>query len=196
MHDFSIYNNQILYAENILCESLDLIELIENTDKLMKSNEAISKWSTWKASGENIFIFGEKKQSDKTYLNQSQDDVKYIYNKIYYSINQAFELYKNNIEKNIGKFNEFGVAKYSTGSRMGKHVDVDPLRENFKETVSGILYLNDNYIGGEIYFENQELFIKPKSGSMVIFPSVPPFFHESKTIEKGIKYICTAFCSL
>ena len=196
MLDVNIFHNKILYLKNILPNSLDLIDLIESTDDLIRPNEAISKWDIWKASGNSGYVFGKKKQSNRNYLNRSQEGVQCIYNEIYSLIDKSFKLYKDNIEKNIGTFDEFGIGKYYTGSGMGKHVDVDPSRQNFKETVSGILYLNDDYLGGEIFFEDHHLLIKPEAGSMIIFPSTTPFFHESKPIEKGVKYICTAFCSI
>ncbi len=195
MHDKNIFHDKIFYFKNIFSNSLDLINLIENTDHLIKSNEAISKWHTWEASGDGNYIFGKKKQSNRYCLNESQEDIKYIYNKIYWLFDEYFKIYQNSVKKNIGAFGEFGIGKYHTGSTMGRHVDVDPTRKDFKETVSGILYLNDDYEGGEIFFEDQQLLIKPQSGSMIIFPSDPPFFHESKIVQQGVKYICTAFCS-
>ena len=196
MLDVNIFHNKILYLKNILPNSLDLIDLIESTDDLIRPNEAISKWDIWKASGNSDYVFGKKKQSNRNYLNGSQENIQYIYNEIYSLIDKSFKIYKDNIQKSIGAFDEFGIAKYCTGSGMGKHVDVDPSRQSFKETVSGILYLNDDYQGGEIFFEEQGLLIKPEVGSVIIFPSTSPFFHESKSIEKGVKYICTAFCSI
>ena len=44
----------------------------------------------------------------------------------------------------------------------------------------GILYLNDNFSGGETYFPNQDVEILPKRGKLVIFPA-------SNTYKHGVK---------
>lgn len=36
--------------------------------------------------------------------------------------------------------------------------------------ISNLLYLNDNYIGGELYFPHHDLVIKPEAGMLVSFP--------------------------
>jgi predicted 2-oxoglutarate/Fe(II)-dependent dioxygenase YbiX len=59
--------------------------------------------------------------------------------------------------------------------------------------MSAVLYLNDDYEGGELNFKDQNITIKPEAGSIVIFPSVAPFYHESKEIISGNKYMCPAF---
>ena len=51
------------------------------------------------------------------------------------------------------------------------------------------MYLNDNYEGGEIEFPNQKVKIKPEAGSILIFPSMNPYIHESKPTSKNEKYV-------
>jgi hypothetical protein len=192
---FEIFCEKILYIKNVLPNSLSLINTIEEHDDNISDKEAIPKWENWSPSLDNNFFYGKIKISNYKKIETSSDVTKYIFNEIYKSIDFSISLYKKEINSDIGNFGQFGICKYVSGKGMGKHVDVDPSRKNFKETVSGVLYMNDNYIGGEIFFEDQDVLIKPESGSIVIFPSTPPFFHESKVLKSGTKYICTVFCS-
>jgi predicted 2-oxoglutarate/Fe(II)-dependent dioxygenase YbiX len=92
------------------------------------------------------------------------------------------------------------VAKYYPGKAMGAHVDSYDSMFNSNSTVqtnfammSAILYLNDDYEGGDLRFPNHDLTLKPKAGSMVVFPSTHPFIHESLKITSGYKYIVPLF---
>ena len=53
---------------------------------------------------------------------------------------------------------------------------------------SSVLYLNDNFDGGETYFENSRYQIKPKTGKLVFFTSGPEHVHGVKKITRGKRY--------
>jgi hypothetical protein len=195
MREYEIFSSKILYIKNALPNSDNLINELERTNETIKQSDAISKWTVWNSS-DGSYIFGNTKKTNSSMIVTSQTAIIDIFRKLHSAMEESFELYRNTIENNIGYFSELGISKYFTGASMGSHVDVDPGRDVFKETISGILYLNDNYSGGELNFQEQSVFIKPSSGSAVLFPSTPPFFHESKRIKSGVKYICTAFGSL
>jgi predicted 2-oxoglutarate/Fe(II)-dependent dioxygenase YbiX len=98
---------------------------------------------------------------------------------------------KNNLS--IAKPSALSISKYAEGSSMGPHVDDYGTNPRVKPIMSAVLYLNDDYEGGELNFKDQNITIKPEAGSVVIFPSVEPFYHESKEIISGNKYMCPAF---
>ncbi len=74
------------------------------------------------------------------------------------------------------------LTYWDPGDSMSLHADNtwhDGLEDHIKElehptdyrTHSALFYLNDNYDGGEIYFPEFDLEIKPKAGSLLTFPS-------------------------
>ena len=56
-----------------------------------------------------------------------------------------------------------------------------------------VLYLNDDYEGGEIYFPNQNMEIKPKPNTLVFFPGTLEYLHGVKPITNGVRYTLTSF---
>ena len=52
--------------------------------------------------------------------------------------------------------------------------------------LSALLFLNDNYKGGEFIVSDAEY--NPKQGSAIIFPTNFMFPHEVKIIKKGTRY--------
>jgi len=65
--------------------------------------------------------------------------------------------------------------------------------------ITAVVYLNDDYEGGEIEFRItepndytkvvKEILYKPEAGDILMFPSTPPYFHGVVNIKKSPKYI-------
>lgn len=84
----------------------------------------------------------------------------------------------------------FALVKYTEGQFFSEHSDGV---ENFGRALSIVIYLNDDYEGGELYFRNQNLTLKPVAKSMVMFPSTEEFLHEAKPVISGTKYAIVSF---
>jgi hypothetical protein len=68
-------------------------------------------------------------------------------------------------KKNIDAFPELmQITLWQKNSTQGMHLD----EERSTTNLTSILYLNDDYEGGETYFENGVI-IKPKKGKIVFF---------------------------
>ena len=58
-------------------------------------------------------------------------------------------------------------------------------------TTSVVGFLNtcgEDYTGGELVWNYQDIKFTPEKNDLVVFPSNYPYVHESKPIESGIKY--------
>jgi hypothetical protein len=75
------------------------------------------------------------------------------------------------------------IAKFEAGFGMHEHFDVNrPL------DYATLVYLNDDYIGGEIYFPEIDISIKPKAGDLVCFPDNEEYVHGVRPITSGSRY--------
>lgn len=79
----------------------------------------------------------------------------------------------------------FNFVKYLPNKFFKVHVDHGPY---YSCTISAVLYLNDNYEGGEIKFTRHGLQFKPEAGDLVMFPSNFVYEHSSEPITEGTKY--------
>jgi predicted 2-oxoglutarate/Fe(II)-dependent dioxygenase YbiX len=59
--------------------------------------------------------------------------------------------------------------------------------------VASLIYWNDNYEGGEIYFPNQDLTLKVKAGSAVFFPGDKFYSHGVTQVLSGERFTSPAF---
>jgi predicted 2-oxoglutarate/Fe(II)-dependent dioxygenase YbiX len=57
----------------------------------------------------------------------------------------------------------------------------------------GILYLNDNYGGGELYFPEHDIEFKPAAYSYICFPGGVENIHGVKEITEGTRYTMVSF---
>lgn len=57
----------------------------------------------------------------------------------------------------------------------------------------GVIYLNDDFDGGEIFYPNLGLEIKPKKGMMVIHPAGLKYLHGVKKVVEGIRHTISVF---
>jgi predicted 2-oxoglutarate/Fe(II)-dependent dioxygenase YbiX len=55
-------------------------------------------------------------------------------------------------------------------------------------TVSSVVYFNDDYEGGELWFPYLDLTFKPEAGDIVMFPSTFIYAHAARPVTSGIKY--------
>lgn len=76
-------------------------------------------------------------------------------------------------------------VKYGVGQHFQVHSD-----HGFSYTcaVSSVMYLNDEYEGGELYFPRFDLTFKPQLGDTVFFPSSFLFSHAALPVTSGVKY--------
>ena len=89
-----------------------------------------------------------------------------------------------------------GLVKWETGDLQHPHADGE--NESGKHpfywrNFGCVYYLNDDYEGGEIYFPNQNIELKPKPNTLVFFPGTMEYLHGVKEIKNGIRYTLTSF---
>jgi hypothetical protein len=86
----------------------------------------------------------------------------------------------------IQSYEAFNFVKYEgAGTHFKIHADHGP---TYVTTVSIVVYLNDDYIGGELWFPRFNLTLKPKAGDIVVFPSTYIYEHASQDMISGTKY--------
>ena len=82
------------------------------------------------------------------------------------------------------------IQRKSTGQFYDWHADTtgSPHRR-----LSAVLYLNDDFTGGETEFALQKVKIKPETGKLVLFPPYWTHTHWSRPVETGTKYIAATW---
>jgi hypothetical protein len=121
-----------------------------------------------------VYTYHEIEANEKEVLNLMQD--------------YAFRVYDYVLKTYGGPFQEFNphkthIARFEEGHGMHDHFDSS--RPN---DIATLVYLNSDYEGGEIYFPDYDIVIKPEPGDLLCFPDQPAYVHGVKTIKSGTRY--------
>lgn len=110
-------------------------------------------------------------------VNPKLDEVKYLVNKYVAKISQIYEttFYPR----------EIFVSFYRTSSELEPHIDFE--HPKLKDSLGMMLYFNEDFEGGEVYFPELDYQYKPVKGTAFIFPC-NEYLHGVKAITKGYRY--------
>jgi hypothetical protein len=93
-----------------------------------------------------------------------------------------------------------GLSGFGTIQRMQEGIELKPHTDQHTDPsikYAAIIYLNDDYLDGELFFKKNEQLIKPKKRSLLIFPGNDEFEHGVKHVGKGpIRYVLVGFVKI
>lgn len=150
------------------------------------------EWNT------HTFVYHDKVIQDRSdkpcqmQVDTTKDNI--IIDALYSPIEQYVKEKGKEYFKGWAGYTAIKYNKYTTGTSMTKHADhIHSIFENDIGTPTGIPILsiigllNDDYEGGEIeIFEDTK--IKPKTGEVLIFPSIFLYPHRVCEVTKGTRY--------
>src|SRR5690606_28368157 len=102
---------------------------------------------------------------------------------LYRLFNAAVQDYCSDFSLRIKEDEGYELLRYKIGGHYKRHVDSGGFRAD--RVVSGLLYVNDNYAGGELEFIKLGLKIKPGAGTIVLFPSNYVYEHVAHAVQEG-----------
>lgn len=127
------------------------------------------------------------KQSDLGPKDETNSELIDLHEEIYQKLKSCIDDYAKYWGINVVYYEAFNFVKYEgEGTHFNIHADHGPA---YNCTVSAVIYLNDDYQGGEIKFPRLDNFVHtPKTGDIAVFPSNYIYEHASLPMESGTKY--------
>ena len=190
-----VLHPKIHYYKNVI-ENPDLfLKELEEADLMPSYVPQISQWQEWRSSSGIDNVFGKQKECRlNNFKNQTVGDRinSKLCSLLAYKVLSIEESFCKDIGIESGYLpTTFYIKKYNVGAYMGPHVDsFDDDQDSL--TVSMVVYLNDDYEGGEINFPDFNISIKPEAGSVVVFES-KNILHEPVETTSGTKYLIPIF---
>lgn len=83
------------------------------------------------------------------------------------------------------------IQRQYAGVPLKEHVDndTDPSLE-----YASVIYLNDDYTDGEVFFTNKNIKLKPPARTMLVFPTDEEYLHGTEAPGEGpIRYVIPSF---
>ena len=206
MFTFEKLGDGLVYYKNIIENPYEIIKDIELLNdrveqkiklKHPKAESSLAKpWHNWDyQSGNNNIHFCKQRWLPRTkdipesdlFFNEHSS----ISDRLFLALDTAFKHYSTDIypyaSKSIkGGEDNMSILKYEKAGFLSEHID----HGVSSRTLSVVLYLNDDYVGGEINFPHvgNGITIKPEAGSAIFFPSNFVFTHSVNEVSDGIRY--------
>ena len=192
--------NGIIYIEDAFPKHKEFIEAIEDTNNI---SSTIPDWSDWLNSQDakqgsikeidwdfslnkgNIFWPRVQANKDK---NESRSKAYDILNMIHEPLLDSLEVWheKTGIKKLDWISRNYTIKKYDAGKELHPHLDRNKDDKNHTFDWTALVYLNDDYTGGELYFNHLDKTISPTAGSIIFFSTDE--LHTAKKVLTGNKY--------
>lgn len=128
--------------------------------------------------------------------NYVPDDIRYILRQICLGMRKYIQI---NLPDSRYLYSEFPqIVKWKEGDVMTPHAD-NIEQDNMTPNASpwrdfgGVLYLNSDFRGGEIYYPNLGIQISPKPGMIVLHPAGIKYTHGVLRVTEGERYTMSTF---
>jgi hypothetical protein len=122
----------------------------------------------------------------KDKMNEKELSLARIWQDAYYSQIKPVDDYRSMFSlAPLTYWESFNFVKYGPGQHFQIHSDHG---YSYTCVLSLVGYLNDDYEGGELYFDKLNLMIKPKAGDLYLFPSSFVYSHAAMPVKSGFKY--------
>lgn len=162
----------IFLVENFLSKE-ECINYINQSEKLGYEEALVNVGNSYKRIDEirnNDRVFLDSKSLASDFFEKASPFIPHnIGNSIAIGLNELFRFYR-----------------YKPKQQFKKHNDESFIRnENEASFYTFLIYLNDDFIGGETTFG--DIIIEPKKGSLLIF--LHSILHQGNEIKSGVKYV-------
>lgn len=123
-------------------------------------------------------------------------------------------LFKNIVKHIINPFYEFEVdsseipqiLSYDIGGHYSPHIDGEAIwvtpkgeqiwKKSVDRDLSIILFINDEFEGGDLVFPELKIRIRPEPGMMICFPSNHQYIHGVEPVTKGKRYSIVTWATI
>lgn len=125
---------------------------------------------------------------------------------------KIIDLFKNTVKEVINPFYGIEISQsempqilsYGLGGHYKPHIDSESLwqtpdgeliwKKSIDRDLSIVMYLNDDYEGGDFVFPDLKIRVRPEPGMMICFPSNHHYKHGVEPVTKGQRYsiVCWA----
>jgi len=206
MFKYEKLGDGLVYYRNIIEDPYKIIEDIESlNDRVVKdiadgvkdAEHGVAKpWHNWDhAHGDMTLHFCKQRwlprSADMRKEGMYYDEYSSISDRLFSALDSSFNHYSKEVypyaARSIkGTEDNMSILKYETAGYLPAHTD----HGSSSRTLSVVMYLNDDYVGGEITFPHvgNGITIKPEAGSAIFFPSMFVYVHEVAAVTSGTRY--------
>lgn len=119
------------------------------------------------------------------HLPNGLEGLRSVYEDTVSRLRQCVAHYQSMYNINMEFMEAVNYVRYGPGQHFAVHSDHG---FSYNCTLSSVMYLNDDYEGGELWFPYLDVKVKPKIGDIFLFPSTFIYAHAAMPVLSGTKY--------
>jgi hypothetical protein len=181
----NVYENT--FSQEDAKRYIDVLESNLSTGGKYKWSEAQVTNSTTPIKKARDCVDFKFKQENLGPRNETNAELIDLHEEMYQKLKYCIDDYAKYWGISVVYYEAFNFVKYDgEGTHFNIHADHGPA---YNCTVSAVIYINDDYEGGDIHFPRLDnLVYKPKVGDIAVFPSNYIYEHASLPMVSGTKY--------
>ena len=179
-----VYRNQLSKELNIP-QRLESIMKVDRSDPYCQWREALVGHQQKMPEYRDCWDFKVGEQLAKSSQNTQFNDVYQIYSEVKSKLDKCVTDYCAPYNITMNYMESINFVKYEKNQHFYYHADHG---FSYVCVVSSVVYLNDDYEGGELSFYKLDLKFKPSYGDIIMFPSTYIYAHASLPVTSGVKY--------
>ena len=160
--------------------------------KGLTQNAMFKRWENAMvlSNGEKVVDYGQRNcfevaLGDVHRTCHPQDPIRRLYESVELIAKNVMSEYVNSYPMETVASSQTIMLRYEKSNEFKDHVDDCP---SYPRVVSMSIFLNDDFVGGELCFKHFGLTVKPRAGDVVVFCSAYPYAHQVNPVERGIRY--------
>jgi hypothetical protein len=191
----------IVVYRDVFTKEMDLVNRLENSlngsNEKYKWNQAQTGYKNTDLKYRDAYDFKIKKNSedslmlsmqhvDRNNKTEIENELEKIWEDSYQAQIAPVEDYRSMFGiAPLTYWESFNFVKYGKDQHFQVHSDHG---YSYICVLSSVGYINDDYEGGELFFDKFNLKIKPKAGDLYLFPSSYIYSHAAMPVTSGTKY--------
>lgn len=147
-------------------------------------------------SGEVKRKFDDRRVTERVHMGEHEAAVEDLVRSIW------TDTIAQRVDRSFGWFEAPQMLKYNVGGFYAAHADADSYdpeadrwRQDLDRDISMLLYLNDEFEGGDLSFDYFNYRIAPRPGMLVWFPSDARYFHGANPVTAGTRYAIVSWAA-
>lgn len=182
-----VSNRQMVVPDGFFGTSSDKILIIDNfiyPEEIEKILSIVDDDEVWNYESTNETWKNRVAEGNK--ISEMYPDVLHTVADVQYRLmDEVIKFY--NVEVNRPSQS---VARWFPGNSQGPHAD----NTHFPNyNIGSVIYLNNDYEGGELYLPQHDISFKPSAGQVVVFPGDLHYLHGVREITSGMRYTIPTF---
>lgn len=185
----------VVVIENFI-DSTRCRELAEYAATRPSKRLKVIDWEATKATGEVARKLDDRRVTERVHMGDHEDGIASLVRSIW------TETISPRVGRKFGWFEAPQTLKYNVGGFYAAHSDSDSFdpesrrwRHDLDRDISMLLYLNDQFEGGDLSFDYFNYRITPKPGTLVWFPSDARYFHGANPVTAGSRYAIVSWAA-